>query len=230
MPFQPFNPNEKVQRHYGKLPHWQQRGTTYFITSRLADSLPAKVLDQWHTLRDTWLDAHGIVSAQQLDQLTEKQRHFYHSEFTARFHELLDAGHGACPLADLAHAAILVSKLIAGNGTDYQLDAWIIMPNHFHALVEPADGVALGDIIHRWKGGSAREINLARGTSRKLWQHEPFDHIVRSEAQLDHFRRYIALNPTKAGLNAGFVLGVGADSGLSADAVLERFALRRDAK
>ncbi len=230
MPFQPFNPNEKVQRHRGKLPHWQQRGTTYFITSRLADSLPARVLSQWRKLRDAWLDAHGITSAQQLDQLTEELRHAYHSEFTARFHELLDAGHGECPLADPTHAATLISKLAEGHGVDYQLDAWIIMPNHFHALVEPAEGVALGDIVQRWKGGSAREINLARHTSGKLWQREPFDHIVRSEAQLDHFRRYIVLNPAKAGLGTGFILGLGAESGLSADNVLERFGLTSEEK
>ena len=230
MPFRPFNPNEKVQCHYGNLPHWQQRGTTYFITSRLADSLPARVLNQWRKLRDAWFDAHGITSAQQLDQLPEDQRHAYHAEFTARFHELLDAGHGACPLAEPTLAAMLVSKLVAGHGADYQLDAWVIMPIHFHALVEPAEGVNLGDIAQRWKGGSAREINKARGVIGRFWQHEPFDHIVRSEAQLDHFRRYIALNPAKAGLKTGFMLWIGAESGLSADDVLERSGLKREAK
>lgn len=230
MPFQPFNPNEKVQRHYGKLPHWQQRGTTYFITSRLADSLPAKVVDQWRELRDNWLDAHGISSAQQLDQLTEEQRHAYHREFTARFHELLDAGHGECLLADPTCAEAVIRKLAEGHGADYQLDAWVIMPNHFHALVEPVEGKELGDIVQRWKGGSSREINRARGSTGKLWQREAFDHIVRSESQLNHFRRYIALNQAKAGLKAGFVLGIGAESGMSAETVLERFGLNKSTR
>ncbi len=230
MPFRPFNSNEKVERHYGKLPHWQQSGTTYFITSRLADSLPTRVLDHWKKLRDAWLNTHGITSVQQLDQLHEDQRHAYHSEFTARFHELLDAGHGACPLADPKHSTMLVSKLVAGHGADYQLDAWVIMPNHFHALVEPVEGRELGGIVQRCKGGSAREINRARGVTGKLWQHEPFDHIVRSEAQLDHFRRYIALNPAKAGLRAGYIIGIGTESDLSAEDVLERFGLKCEAK
>ena len=227
MPFRPFNSNEKVQRHYGKLPHWQQCGTTYFITSRLADSLPTRVLDHWKNLRDAWLDAHGITSTKHLDQLTEEQRHAYHAEFTERFHKLLDAGHGACPLADPNHSTMLVSKLVAGHGADYHLDAWVIMPNHFHALVEPAEGVALRDIVQRWKGASAREINLARGATGKLWQHEPFDHIVRSEAQLNHFRRYLALNPSKAGLKEGFVLGVGSESGMCTVEVLGHFGLTK---
>ena len=41
----------------------------------------------------------------------------------------------------------------------------------------------------------------------EMWQAETFDHIVRSEAQFEHFRRYIAGNPGKAGLKEGFVLG-----------------------
>jgi len=35
------------------------------------------------------------------------------------------------------------------------------MPNHFHAILEPAQGVSLGETVKKWKGGSAREINLA---------------------------------------------------------------------
>jgi putative transposase len=230
MPFRPFDPSVKIRSHRLKLPHWRQWGTTYFITSRLADSLPAHVLEEWRALRDAWLAAHGITSASQLDQLPKDQRHDYHREFTARFHELLDAGHGECVLASPNHAAVLASKLAAGHNRDYHLDAWVIMPNHFHALVEPLEGAVLGDSVQRWKGGSAREINLICACSGQLWQHEPFDHIVRSEAQLNHFRRYIALNPEKAGLGDGFVLGVGNESGLTANEVLERFALKRGGK
>lgn len=102
------------------------------------------------------------------------------------------------------------------------------MPNHIHALLEPVPGVMLGDILQRWKGGSAREINLALGRSGSLWQVEPFDHIVRSEAQLQHFRRYVAMNPNKARLQRGFQIGIGAEAGLSADAVLARFGLKRE--
>jgi hypothetical protein len=31
----------------GDLPHWRQEGTTYFVTFRLADSLPREKLQQW---------------------------------------------------------------------------------------------------------------------------------------------------------------------------------------
>ena len=230
MPFQPFNPNDAVHSHRGNLPHWRQWGATYFVTFRLGDSLPVSVQQQWRERRDAWLNAHGRRSVQELDQLIPEQRREYHREFTAKFHELLDAGHGNCHLAEPALAAILAAKLATGHSTDYHLDAWVIMPNHVHALVEPAPGTVLGDILQKWKGGSAREINLALGRTGSLWQVEPFDHIVRSEAQLQHFRRYVALNPEKAGLQSGFMAGICAEAGLSADTVLARFELKRDPK
>jgi hypothetical protein len=113
MPFAPFNPAGDLYDHpRGRLPHWRQKGTTYFITTRLADSIPAGLRDEWLARRDTWLSAHGAATP---DALPEPLRHEYHREFTAEFH-----------------------RLVAGHGTAYRLDAWVIMPNHIHAHVESA--------------------------------------------------------------------------------------------
>lgn len=200
MPFKPFNREAAVHDHTkGRLPHWRQWGVTYFVTSRLADSVPAAVREEWRARRDEWLAVHGVSDPEALD---DKLRQAFHREFTAAFHTLLDAGHGECVLARPECAEIVIARLLAGHARAYQLDAWVVMPNHLHALVEPAKGTLLGDIVKSWKGGSAREINLFLGRQGTLWQREPFDHIVRSEAQLEHFRRYIAENPAKAGLRS----------------------------
>jgi len=34
-------------RSRGYLPHWEKSGSTYFVTFRLADSLPGFILRQW---------------------------------------------------------------------------------------------------------------------------------------------------------------------------------------
>jgi REP element-mobilizing transposase RayT len=209
MPFQPFDPAAAVHKHdRGKLPHWRQWGASYFITSRLADSVPVPLRDEWRARRDAWLAAHGVSTP---DALADEPRHEYHREFTAAYHTLLDAGHGECVLARAECAEIVIARLLAGHTRAYQLDAWVIMPNHLHALIEPAKGSLLGDIVKSWKGGSAREINRLLGRGGTLWQKEPFDRIVRSEAQGEHFRRYIAENPAKAGLRGGFVVGRGGE-------------------
>lgn len=209
MPFKPFNPGGDLSVHREQLPHWRQWGVTYFTTSRLADSVPAALGAEWRRRRDAWLEAHGVRSAGELARLTESQRQEYHREFTAAFHTLLDAGHGGCLLATAVCADIVIARLMAGHGTAYELDAWCLMPNHLHALVTPGKHVTLGEIVRHWKGGSAFEMNRALGRKGQIWQAETFDHIVRSAAQLEHFRRYIAENPRKAGLRSGYVLGQG---------------------
>lgn len=211
MAFKPYKPEGETHIHRQNLPHWRQWGTTYFVTTRLADSVPAALAAEWRRKRDAWLMSHGIRITTELDKLTESERHEYHREFTAKFHELLDAGHGECLLAKSKCADLLIARLAAGHDKAYHLDAWCIMPNHLHALVEPSEQVTLGEIVRHWKGGSAHDINAALGRKGTLWQHEPFDHIVRSEAQLEHFRRYIADNPKKAGLRIGFAVGMGSE-------------------
>ncbi len=209
MAFTPYNSDEPVRRHRLNLPHWRQWERTYFVTARLEDSVPRHLKDHWHEQRRTWLSQRGFPPDVDTDKLPDAERIEFHRTFTARFHELLDAGHGSCVLAGSGPAEILVSLLTAGHGVKYQLDAWVIMPNHFHALVEPAENITLGAITKIWKGSSARAINLLLGRAGKLWQAEAFDHIVRSEEQLEHFRRYIARNPEKAGLKSGFLKGIG---------------------
>lgn len=224
MPFTPYNEDETVHRHRHRLdlPHWRQWNRTYFITTRLADSIPRPLMEHWKEQRGLWLTHHGLPSDAGPDSLPETDRDAFHREFTARFHELLDAGQGECVLARPAVAQILAEQIISGHGKAYQVDAWVIMPNHIHALVEPLEKHTLGSILQRWKGASARLINQVVGRSGRLWQAETFDYIVRSEAQLGHFRRYIAGNPAKAALKDGYVLGRGSRMGLTAEEVLQK--------
>lgn len=222
MPFTPYNEDETVHRHRLDLPHWRQWNRTYFITTRLADSIPRPVLEEWNEQRRLWLSHHGVDPDTGPEGLPEETRNEFHSEFTARFHELLDAGQGECLLARPEVAGILSEQVISGHGTTYQIDAWVIMPNHIHALVEPLEKNTLGSILQKWKGAGARLINQAVGRTGRLWQAETFDHIVRSEAQLNHFRRYITGNPEKAGLRSGYVLGLGDRVGLMAGEVFQK--------
>ena len=206
MQFKPFNREAEIHKHEkGKLPHWRQWGVTYFVTTRLADSVPAALRDEWRARRDAWLLKHGAAAPESLPADLRKE---YDREFTAAFHALMDAGHGECLLARRECAEFLIARLRAGHGRAYHLDAWVVMPNHVHVLVAPAEDLPLGEILKSWKGGSAREINALLGRQGTLWQKEPFDHVVRSGAQLEYFRSYIAENPAKAGLRSGFALGV----------------------
>jgi hypothetical protein len=58
----------------------------------------------------------------------------------------------------------------------------------------------LSVIMQGIKGGSARRINQALGTSGVVWQKESFDRIVRDEAKFSKFWLYMYENPLRAGL------------------------------
>jgi len=196
LPFTPFDPDAPVARYGRRLPHWRQEGCTYFITFRLADSIPQEKLRQWQSELEQWLNENP-------EPHSTAQRAEYHERFTELFQQWLDAGHGACWLRDPARSEIVEKALRFFDGERYLLGNFVIMPNHVHAVVHPVQGHELSDILHSWKSYTANKLNQVIGRTGKLWQDESFDCIVRSAAQLEKFANYIRENPEKAGLAPG---------------------------
>ncbi len=61
IPFKAFNGRAEVRiYHHGTLPHWRQDGCTYFVTFRLADSLPQSVVAKLKEKRERWLARHHL--------------------------------------------------------------------------------------------------------------------------------------------------------------------------
>lgn len=203
MEFRAFDPHGDVITYRLHLPHWRQPGVTYFLTTRLADSLPQSKLAAWKDERESWLRARGCRTVADLDGLPVGDRQEFHRHFTAKFHAWLDAGFGACWLRRMDAAQIVAEALRFFDGQRYVLGDFVVMPNHLHLLVTPAPDHELSDIVRSWKTYTARQINGLLGRSGAFWQAETYDHIVRSEEQLAHFRRYIAENPGKAKLREG---------------------------
>jgi type I restriction enzyme R subunit len=100
-------------------------------------------------------------------------------------------------------AAVVAESLHRFNDVRYRLGDYIVMPNHVHLLCCLLDGTAIEAQCKSWKRFTAREINARLGASGRFWQEESFDHLVRSPEQFDHFRAYIADNPSRANLKEG---------------------------
>jgi putative transposase len=200
-----FNPHDDTLITQRKLPHWAQDGAVVFITWRTVDSMPQQTLEAWRTERFTWLSAHGIdpsipgwkTKVQDLpaDQMTE-----YHDLFTTRWHEHLDAGHGACLLQQPEFSQIVHDSLLHFHGQRYDMHAFVIMPNHVHLLATFADRAGMLQQCESWKHYTAHLIHRQLGTKGRFWQQDAFDHLVRHENQFQRLEQYIAENPTKAGL------------------------------
>jgi REP element-mobilizing transposase RayT len=208
MDFQFFDPEAEVEISQRCLPHWGQDGATYFITFRTADSLPEPVIRGWREERDNWLRRHKINPlSRNLDELRQAlpqpARREYHNTFNARWHELLDAGHGACVLRRPELAKTVAKSLLHFDGDRYQMGDFVVMPNHVHLLAMFPSFQAMKLQCRSWKKFTAGEINEALGQRGQFWQEESFDHLVRSQMQFEYYQQYIADNPFRARLAVG---------------------------
>ena len=77
--------------------------------------------------------------------------------------------------------------------------AWVVMPDHFHWLVELQNNT-LSELMLATKSRSAREINARLGRSGQFWQKGFHDRAIRREESLLTVARYIIANPMRAGL------------------------------
>ncbi len=201
--FQAFDKEARIYKRHRKLPHWEQPGCTYFVTYRLADSLPRKQLDLLAQERQQWFKEHP----RPWNELEYEQ---YQLKFTGRVEKWLDNAHGSCVLRQPSIAEEVVESLHHFDEERYILDEYAIMPNHVHVLVKPHKDHRLKTILSSWRSYSALQINRVLERSGQLWMDEPFDHIVRSWKHMCQFRRYIQSNPSKADLCEGdYILGSG---------------------
>jgi carbamoylphosphate synthase large subunit/REP element-mobilizing transposase RayT len=204
--FRPVDPRAPVIQTRRRLPHWKQQGATFFVTFRLADAVPQKLLRQWKEELETWRKFHP----EPWDDSTKY-------EYQKRFHDAreawLDQGHGECILRRPQIAATIANSLRHFDGDRYALDSFVVMPNHVHVLVRPHEAHSLSEILHSWKSFSAKEINKLRERSGAVWQDENYDRMVRDFAELERYRDYIKENPVAAKLSDGeFILELSEDA------------------
>jgi len=95
---------------------------------------------------------------------------------------------------------------------EIELDAFVVMPNHVHAIVVIADGTeratgrsplqagpakrSLGAFVGGFKSAVTKGVNQIRQTPGvAVWQRNYFEHVIRNESALNRIREYILNNP-----------------------------------
>ena len=157
-----------------RLPHQYGVGEPLFVTFRLHGSLPPG-----REFRSGRLDSGQAFVC--LDRLLEESRS------------------GPAYLRIPAIAQVLADRIRQGADHDYELHAWVVMPNHAHLLITPR--IDMPTLLRRLKGASAREANRLLGqTGQPFWQDESYDHRVRDREQFHRIENYILQNPVRAGL------------------------------
>jgi REP-associated tyrosine transposase len=103
--------------------------------------------------------------------------------------------------ADTALAQVCIDTLNeVANTQQSTIDAYCLMPDHFHVLVEVTAGKTLEDFVKILKQASG--FRVKRLTGNPVWQISYYDHIFRKEDAAVDVAAYIWENTVKVGLTA----------------------------
>ena len=166
----------------GYLPHFDGAAIPQFITLKLADAIPLKVIDRWK---------------KELEHLNRKEEQIV---MQRRIDTYLDQGYGSCYLKQPTIAAMVEQSLLDRDGIDYNLSVWVVMPNHTHALLRRFEDKKIEDIIEAHKNYTAHKANEYLQRSGQFWMKDYFDRFIRNEEHYWNTVRYIENNPVKARL------------------------------
>jgi putative transposase len=160
----------------GYLPHFDAPQVTQFVTLMLEDAFPITRRREWEPI----LREPG---------LSLRRR---------KLEAWLDRGHGSCELREPEIARCVEETLRSEDGQTYRLQAWMVMPNHVHLVVDVWK-TPLSKLLQLWKGCSARVVNQLLRRKGHLWARDYYDTQIADGPQLLRSIRYTENNPVKAG-------------------------------
>ena len=172
-----------------RLPHWDTDNATYFVTSCLVGSVPARGL----------LPSRLARRAEQRSAESAGQRF-------AAWDAMMDTRPSVTWLGNAAMAEIVQESLLFGHQSRYTLMAYVVMPSHIHWVFSPFAGVSLGErwsrsrILASFKRHTARKCNRLLSRQGAFWQAESYDRVVRDAEELERIVQYIERNPVRARL------------------------------
>ncbi len=203
-----------------RLPHWFQPGAALFVTFRTNDSLPRSALARMQAELEEWLRirelptrlASSVVSQRQVDHaqllggLASKDR----SEFTRLVNRLhhwsLDECLGTCPFKQPEATELVANVLRFYDGIRYDLERFVVMPNHIHVIVQFYAGFDLSTIGQSWMRYSARQINRSSAGQADCGNPQCLTTLFAAMHSSLGFNNTWRKNPINAGLSRGRVL------------------------
>ena len=77
---------------------------------------------------------------------------------------------------------------------------FVVMPEHFHALLTPTSKVSLEKLMQYIKGGFSFRYGKGKSAKVQIWQQGFTNHHVQSAVDYAKHREYIRMNPVRRGL------------------------------
>lgn len=201
------NPHRSGTHSRGYLPHVKREGASYFVTFCLNDSLPPAMLlklqaERAERLRQFYAEKEARQAGRKTGDSDESLEAIERCYFR-KVEGFLDRSSGGCFLRRPDIAEVVASALRFFDEERYRLDAWVVMPNHVHAVLWPMANHELSEILHSLKRFTSREANkLLQRVGQTFWQPESYDHWIRNDDEQARCCRYTVNNPVKARLCA----------------------------
>jgi type I restriction enzyme R subunit len=173
----PFDERRAMRIYERNLPHWRQDGCIYFVTFRLADSVPSSARRQWEEEKTLWLQRLGITYDGERGRWREAVRGLppgeqsrFEQHFNRQVQSCLDRGLGECHLRAPECVTVLRDELLRDDRRRHHLGDFVIMPNHVHLIITPVvDEVAVERNSFRSTTNSAEgERNEFRSTKLEI--------------------------------------------------------------
>ncbi|MCK9484272.1 MAG: transposase [Candidatus Marinimicrobia bacterium] len=182
------------------LPHIYIPNSCYFITFRLADSLPVSAIQKYREIYGS--ASRKIITQNPDDDKRRKLLITLNDRYFMKIDRILDqCRSGNRYLQNPEIAKIVASALRYFDKNEYRLICYTIMPNHVHTLFTlEKHSRPVSKIMQSLKGFTAHEANLILKQKGVFWQNESYDHIIRDERDLKNKIKYVINNPVKAGL------------------------------
>ena len=95
-------------------------------------------------------------------------------------------------------AGLFLETLQSYRGKGYLLHEYVLMPDHFHVLITPAE--TLERSVQLVKGGFSFRAKKDLGSSMEVWQRGFSDHRIRDWKDFEIHMGYIYRNPVGKGL------------------------------
>jgi hypothetical protein len=128
--FQGLHPEVPVTFYFRHLPHWRQDGATYFVTFRLADSLPQSKLRELESRKREFLRKRDksrtdCQFVQLKEAVSQKDWDQLQRMVMRKVEKWLDRGMGACWLKRRHASQAVIDALHHFDGDRYELGAYV---------------------------------------------------------------------------------------------------------
>ncbi len=83
---------------------------------------------------------------------------------------------------------------------DAELRSWVLMPDHWHGLLQLGNHSSLSALMNRFKTRTAMATNSVQGRRGAIWFSGFHDRALRDDREIQAATAYIRNNPVRAGL------------------------------